>query len=329
MSLAIGVIGTGMMGAEHARLLRDYTSGAHLAAVYDADPSRAMAAGDGAKLFNDPYALIAADTVEAVVVASPDATHAEYALAAIAARKPVLCEKPIAATAADALQIIEAEVALGRRLVQVGFMRRFDSGYRQLRQARIEQLVGVPSVLHNTHRNVSAPSWFTSEMVITNSFVHEIDISRWLLGSEIVAAAVFRAGIKGLLMIMMQTDKGEVVSTEVNINGGYGYHVHAQLVGTEGTVEMAAPAGSLINRAGIQSFQFPSDWLPRFAQAYQEQMRSWVKAITSQTATGASAWDGYITTLIADQIAACLPGSPMINISLPARPQLYEAHRQS
>ncbi len=326
MSLAVGVIGTGVMGTEHARLLRDHTSGAHLAAVYDADPARALAAGNGAQPFSDPYALIAADSVDAVVIASPDATHAEYALAAIAAGKPVLCEKPIAATAPDALRIVEAETAFGRRLVQVGFMRRFDAGYRQIRRARLEGLVGLPSVLHNIHRNLSAPEWFTGAMVVTNSFVHEIDISQWLLGSEIVAAEVFPAGGKGLLMIMMQTDKGELISSEVNINGGYGYHVHAQLVGTEGTVEMAAPAESLTNHAGAQSFRFPADWVPRFAQAYQEQMRVWVKAVASGTTTaGASAWDGYTTTLIADQIASSLPGDRMIRIALPARPQFYKA----
>lgn len=116
MSLAVGVIGTGVMGAEHARILRERTSGAHLAAVCDADPARAVAAARGARTFSDPHALIASDDVQALVIASPDATHAEYTLAAIEARKAVLCEKPIAVTAADGLRIVEAEVALAGHL---------------------------------------------------------------------------------------------------------------------------------------------------------------------------------------------------------------------
>jgi myo-inositol 2-dehydrogenase/D-chiro-inositol 1-dehydrogenase len=327
LSLAVGVIGTGVMGAEHARLLRDCTSGAHLAAVYDADPARAAAAAGGAQAFSDPHALIAAGSVDAIVIASPDATHADYTLAAIAAGKPVLCEKPIAATAADAMRIIEAEAAFGRRLVQVGFMRRFDAAYREIRQARLDGLVGIPSVLHNIHRNLSAPAWFTGAMAITNSFVHEIEISRWLLGSEIVAAEVFPAGDTGLLMILMRTDKGEIASSEMNINGGYGYHVHAQLVGSKGTVEMAAPARSLTNHGGAHAFRFPPDWVPRFAQAYQEQMQAWVKSIATGTATGASAWDGYVTTLIADQIVSSLPGNRAIEITLPGRPQFYKTEQ--
>jgi myo-inositol 2-dehydrogenase / D-chiro-inositol 1-dehydrogenase len=127
-----------------------------------------------------------------------------------------------------------------------------------------------------------------------------------------------------LLMILMRTDKDEIVSSEMNINGGYGYHVHAQLVGSEGTVEMGAPALSLTNHAGAHGFRFPTDWVPRFAQAYQEQMQAWVKSIATGIAVGASAWDGYVTTLIADQIVSSLPGSRLIEIKLPARPRFYQ-----
>jgi myo-inositol 2-dehydrogenase/D-chiro-inositol 1-dehydrogenase len=323
MSLAVGVIGAGTMGAEHARILRDGTVGAHLAAVCDADPARAAVAAQGARVFSDPQALIADDAVQAVVVASPDATHAEYALAAIAAGKPVLCEKPIAAIAAEGLRVVEAEASLGRRLAQIGFMRRFDAGYGEMRRAREDGSIGAPVVLHNVHRNRAAPDWFTGAMAVTNSFVHEIDVSRWLLGSEMVSAQVFPAGGTGLLMIVMRTDKGEVVSTEVNVNGGYGYHVHAQLVGTSGTIEMAPPTRTLTNRAGAQSFGFPPDWIPRFAEAYRNQMQAWVNAIAADTPAGASAWDGYATSAIAEQIAASLSTGRPVEIVLPPRPPLY------
>lgn len=323
MSLAVGVIGAGTMGAEHARILRNGTVGAHLVAICDADPARASSVAQGARVFSDPLALIADDAVQAVVVASPDATHAEYTLAAIAAGKPVLCEKPIAATAAEGLRVVEAEVSVGRRLAQIGFMRRFDAGYGEMRRTRDDGSIGAPVVLHNVHRNQIAPDWFTGAMAVTNSFVHEIDASRWLLGSEMVSAQVFPAGDRGLLMIVMRTDKGEIVSTEVNINGGYGYHVHAQLVGTSGTIEMAAPTRTLTNRAGAQGFGFPSDWIPRFAEAYRNQMQAWVNAIAADTPTGASAWDGYVTSAIAEQIAASLPSGRPVEIVLPPRPPLY------
>ncbi len=161
-------------------------------------------------------------------------------------------------------------------------------------------------------------------MTVTNSFVHEIDISRWLLGSEMVAAQVFPAGPVGLLMIILHTTKGEVVSTEVNINGGYGYHVHAQIVGTKGTIEMTAPTHTVTNVAGSQGFGYPSGWIPRFAQAYRDQMQAWVAAIANGTVAGASAWDGYVTTAIAEQIVAAMTIDGATKIELPPRPALYE-----
>lgn len=323
MSLAVGVIGTGVMGAEHARLLRCATNGAHLAAVCDADEGRATLAAQGAAVFTDAHALITSDKVQAVVIASPDASHAGYALACLAAGKPVLCEKPIAATAAEGLAIVQAETALGRRLVTVGFMRRFDPAYVEMQAARAAGQIGEAVLLHNIHRNAAAPDWFTGAMAVTNSLVHEIDISRWLLGSEMVTAQVTSAPSGDPMLVTMQTDKGEIVSTEVFMNAAYGYHVHAQLVGRLGTVEMAAPTRVLTNLAAAQSFAFPPNWVPRFAEAYRLQMQAWVDATRDGRFVGASAWDGYVTTAIAEQIAAGMASGQRIALTYPARPALY------
>lgn len=324
MSLAVGVIGTGVMGAEHARLLREETAGAHLAAVCDADVIRATTAAKGAAVFTDAQALIASDKVQAIVIASPDATHAGYALACLNAGKPVLCEKPIAATAAEGLSIVQAEAALGRRLVTVGFMRRFDPAYVEMHTARATGRIGDAVLLHNIHRNLSAPDWFTDAMAVTNSFVHEIDISRWLLGSEMVSAQVTSAPGGDPMMVTMQSDKGEIISTEVHMNAAYGYHVHAQLVGRSGTIEMAAPTRVLTNLFSAQSFGFPSNWVPRFTEAYRLQMQAWVDATTAGRTVGASSWDGYVTTSIAEQIVDGMAAGRRIDLTFPlARPALY------
>ena len=136
------------------------------------------------RCFPTPLSLIGSDRIEAVIIASPDATHAELTLPCLAAGKPVLCEKPLASSATDALRVVEAEVALNRRLIQVGYMRRFDPGYQAMKRIKDEGGVGATVLLHNVHRNARAPEWFTGAMSVTNSFVHEIDISRWLTGSR-------------------------------------------------------------------------------------------------------------------------------------------------
>lgn len=323
MSVAVGVIGAGVMGAHHAALLRDGVGGARLMAVCDADPARAKAAAGGhAKTFADPLALIADPGVEAVVVASPDATHADLALACLAAKKPLLLEKPLAASAAEGFRVVEAEAAGGQRLIQVGYMRRFDGAYLAMRAALEAGELGEPVLLHNVHRNQSAPAWFTGAMPLTNSFVHEIDASRWLLGREMVAARVQAAPGGDPLLITLEAEGGVLVSTELFLNAGYGYHVHAELVGREGTVAMAPPTLALLNRGGRGGLAYPELWVPRFAGAYRDQMAAWLRSLATGRPAGASAWDGYVATAVAEQVATGLGGGA-VPITLPDRPGLY------
>src|SRR3954451_19846639 len=87
------------MGATHVRLLATEVRGAEIAAVADADPVRAAAVAGGARGDDEPLALVADADVEAVIIASSDATHEGFVLACLEAGKPVLCEKSLAASA--------------------------------------------------------------------------------------------------------------------------------------------------------------------------------------------------------------------------------------
>ncbi len=135
--ISVGVIGTGGMGGMHAENLHSRVPGARLAAVADLDTARAekLAERSGSAVFQDAVDLIRDDNVEAVVVASPDPTHAPLVLECLKNEKPVLCEKPLADSADAALKVVEAEVELGRKLVQVGFMRRYDPQHVAVKEA--------------------------------------------------------------------------------------------------------------------------------------------------------------------------------------------------
>src|SRR5438132_11738640 len=112
--ISVGVIGTGRMGSCHAVNVHRYVKGARMAAIYDLDQARArqVAAECGsAKAFQDPVQLIQDADVDAVVIASPDPTHAEFVQECLPHHKPVLCEKPLAITAAEPVKLIEAEQA--------------------------------------------------------------------------------------------------------------------------------------------------------------------------------------------------------------------------
>ena len=158
MELKVGVIGTGSIGRDHIRRIGSASSGARVAAVSDINraAAREIAGKYGAEIFERGEDLIASQGVDAVLVTSTDATHEQYVLASIERGKPVFCEKPLAPKPDGARRIVNAEVAAGKRLVQVGYMRRFDPGYLQLKDAVASGRLGAPLMVHCAHRNRSA-----------------------------------------------------------------------------------------------------------------------------------------------------------------------------
>jgi myo-inositol 2-dehydrogenase/D-chiro-inositol 1-dehydrogenase len=333
-AVRVGVIGTGVMGTDHARLLAGAVSGAALTAVYDVDEQRAAAVADAvaqARVLHDPLELIHDDAVDAVLVASSDATHEGFVLASIAAGKPVLCEKPLAPTADGCLRIIEAETAFGARLVTVGFMRRYDPGYVDLKSTLDSGGLGAALVLHCVHRNPTAPVGLPSSVVITGSAVHEIDVARWLLNEEIVAATVHTprssraAGTtRDPQVLVLESASGVVVDIEVFVNARYGYDVRCELVCEEGTVSLDAPSATEVRRAGSAGRGLPGDWRPRFAEAYRRELQDWVDGLRAKlTGGGASAWDGYCATAVAQVCLMALETGVRQEVALADRPDLY------
>ena len=188
MSIRIAVIGAGLMGADHAKIVAEDLPGATLQVICDMDGARAQSVADacGAQdIASDPEATIARADVDAVIVASPDFTHAPLSKACIAAGKRVLCEKPLSQNPKECIAVMEAEMAAGARHVMLGFMRRYDQSYMEMRKALADGTLGRALMMHNFHRNVETPaSDFTGAMAITNSAPHEFDVVRLVLGTE-------------------------------------------------------------------------------------------------------------------------------------------------
>jgi myo-inositol 2-dehydrogenase / D-chiro-inositol 1-dehydrogenase len=332
VTIRVGLIGAGVMGADHARILASQIPGATLQVICDADPARAkavVAETGAADTSGDPLSVIESAGVDAVLIASPDVTHGELTMAAIAAGKPVLCEKPLAPTSAECLKIIDAEVRGGKRLVQVGFMRRFDPSYADMKSILRDGTVGRPLMFHCFHRNVSAPSWFTSQMAITNSAPHEFDIARWVLDTDYTSISVFRptgvdSGKPGApVFIVVTTTGGQLVNIEINNNAAYGYDVRGELVGERGTVSLRSPVLTETSANLVQGVRYPQDWRPRFADAYRLQLQAWIKSIGNGNPVGASAWDGYAATLVAEAGVASLATGTPVAVRPVDKPKLY------
>jgi myo-inositol 2-dehydrogenase/D-chiro-inositol 1-dehydrogenase len=325
MGVGIGVIGAGIMGADHARTLATHVGGAELVAVSDSDEGRASAASraNGARRhYLDGFALIEDPAVEAVLIASPDSTHVSFVLASLRAGKPVLCEKPLAPTSAECLEVIDAERKSGRRMIQVGFMRRFDPAYVEMRKILEKGALGKPLLLHCAHRNATAPAFFTPEMSITNAAVHEFDAIRWLTGREIVAVTALSSARKGdgtlrdPLMLLVETDNGVLADVELFMNAAYGYDIRTELVCESGTMDLGRPTPNAQRHLGSASCSFPADWRGRFADAYRLQLQAWVGSLNGKEPAGADARDGYAATRVADAALRSLDTAARVEVTM-------------
>ena len=334
MSIRVGVIGTGMIGQDHIRRLTRVLSGAEVVAVNDVDLAAAtdVAAGlRAATVHVTGKGVVTDPNVDAVLVSSWGPTHEEFVLASIAAGKPVFCEKPLATTAEACRRIIEAEVAAGRRLVQVGFMRRYDAAYRALKEVVSSGTLGSPLLVHSRHRNPSVPGHYTREMAITDTAVHDFDIVRWLLEEELVSATVLtprksRHGpdLQDPLLMVFHTESGVLVDVETSVNIRYGYDIGGEVVGEDGTAALADSNGVVVRRAGVFSGRVPADWRERFIRAYDTELQEWIDGLVSGLgATGPSSWDGYAAAVVSDAAVEALRKGTTVPIQLGPKPDLY------
>jgi myo-inositol 2-dehydrogenase/D-chiro-inositol 1-dehydrogenase len=270
--------------------------------------------------------------VDALLIAAPDPAHAELARACVRAGKPVLCEKPLATSAGDAQRVVADEVALGRRLVALGFMRRFDPPHVAVFEALQSGTLGRPVLLKGLSREITIPDDLPIATILTNSVIHDLDSARWMLGQE--AAEVFVRGVRSrasfgpdtldMLMVHLQMTGDTMASIEASLAVEYGYEIAAEVVCERGTVATMQPELACWRSGRQRGLPVPADWLERFQTAYVAELQAWVAALRAgRTFEGASAWDGYMASVIADAcIEAVQTGKP-VPVARPARPPLY------
>ena len=330
MTLRIGIIGAGIMGADHARIFAEEVPGTMLRVICDSDQKRARSVADAtgaAGVVSDPLAVINDVSVDVVVIAAPDQFHAPLTLACIAAGKPVLCEKPLSQDSKECLVVLEAEEKCGKHLVQIGFMRRFDPSYAEIKAMLTRGDLGKALMFHCFHRNVAPAYGFQASMAICNSAPHEFDVARWMLDSDFKTISVFRppsGGETAPVFMVLETVAGQLVNIEVNISATYGYDVRGELVGEKGTAFLRAPVHTDVNLGLKQINTYPADWRPRFVDAYRQQNRAWVKSINSgKPNLGASAWDGYCSTAVAEAGVEALNTGKTVAVTQIAKPKFY------
>lgn len=333
MSVRIGVIGPGGMGQEHIRRIQSVLSGGKVAGVTDVAAKRGKQVGDrvGAMVYADSKALIASDEIDAVMITSFGPAHEADVLACIEAGKPVFCEKPLTPTADAAARIMEAEMKVGKRLVTVGFMRRYDQGYQDMKAVLESGELGETLMVHNYHRNPTVPEIYTWDMAINDTAIHEVDIMRWLLGEEFVSARVDKPKKTSLrfphlqdpLVLILNTESGVRVDDEIFVNIQYAYDIRCEAVAERGTVSLSDQNSIYVRDKHGARNRMASDHNDRFDRAFTREVQEWIDAATAGGACGASAWDGYAAACVCDAGVRALTDAREAEVHMMDRPAFY------
>ncbi len=331
--LKIGIVGTGGIGRAHMERINQRLHGATVVACSDANADFGkLVAGDyGCEFFADGEAMIASDTVDAVFVTTSDAYHEQYVMAAIKAGKYVFCEKPLAPTPDACKRIIDAEMAAGKQYVQVGFMRRYDAGYRQLKEAIDTRRYGEPLLLHCAHRNPNFVEPWDNSSAVENSMVHEIDVLRWLLGEDYATVEVrygkatrkAKEGLHDPQTMILTTESGVRIDVEHFAVNGHFYEIKCEVVCEDAIMNLPKPATIEVLADTVRGNAVDATWGTRFATAYDVEIQEWINATKEGRVDGPGAWDGYLCQITAGAASKARDTQTVVTIEKQEKPAFY------
>ncbi len=188
MSLRVGVIGLGFFGSRHARVFAEHPA-AELIAVCDRDEARASDLADRLAVHHSPdfQELLARDDIDAISICLPDRQHEEVAIAAAAAGKAILLEKPLAHSAEAAGRIVAAVETHGGRMM-VGHILRHDLRYVQVYEAAAPERLGEPIHLRAKRNGTrsTARRLGGGSSILFYMGVHDVDAMQWIARSPVV-----------------------------------------------------------------------------------------------------------------------------------------------
>jgi len=317
MNIKMGLIGAGRMGKVFAHTLAFNVAEVDLVAVADAGSktSEEVAVRFGIEChYMDYHELLKREDIDAVVIATPTSTHAQVIKDAALAGKHIFSEKPLAMTLEMCDEAIAAVKNAGVKL-QLGFMRRFDAAYALAKKKIDEGAIGQPVVFHAISRDKNRTSLefarrANSGGMIMDMGVHDFDLARWLMGSEVV-----RVQTEGDCLVYPELkDVGDIDNAIINLkfannaigniavsrNAIFGYDVRTEVLGSEGALQIGTlqqTSTLVLTRQGITHDTIPG-FMERFGDAYAAEIRAFVACILEDREPSVTGEDARKATAI-------------------------------
>jgi myo-inositol 2-dehydrogenase/D-chiro-inositol 1-dehydrogenase len=296
--MRVGLAGTGRIGAFHASTLAELDD-VESVVVTDVFPGAAarLAEEHGYQPAEDLDALLAA--VDALVITTSTTAHAATLRSAVAAGVPTFCEKPVATTLAETVEMVELVEKAGVP-VHVGFQRRFDAGYRRARQAVADGELGfVHTVRANTHDQSPPPAGYlpTSGGLLRDCSIHDFDIIRFVTGHEVArvfatgankgASFFTEAGDVDTAAAVLTLDDDTLVLVSATRYGGGGHDVRMEVMGSEGTIGVGYDDSLAVRsaEADVDYPRGPQKWsfMERFLPAYRAELTAFCDMVAGRT----------------------------------------------
>ncbi|MFE2578803.1 Gfo/Idh/MocA family oxidoreductase [Streptomyces sp. NPDC059378] len=293
--MRIGILGLGRIGAFHAETLSGLDAVRSLV-VADPFARAAKAAGErfGAEVADSPEALLAAG-VDGVVVAAATDAHPALILAAVDAGVPVFCEKPVARTMREGVEVMKAVQGRGVP-VQIGFNRRFDAGFAAARAAVGSGELGRLHTVRSTTLDPAPPTAAyvaASGGIFRDCSVHDFDIVRWVTGREVTevyavggnrgADFIREAGDADTTGAVLTLDDGTIALVSNSRHNARGYDVRLELHGFSDSIAVGLD-DKLPLRSVEPGVRFPAGpphdfFMDRFGDAYRAELAAFTEVV--------------------------------------------------
>lgn len=307
--LQVGAAGLGRMGKRHAINFLNRAPRSQLVAAFSPDPEEIQWAKQhlepyGVTLYTKYEDMIQHPGLQAVVIGTATSVHAEEAIKAMEKNLHVLCEKPLSINLDICNEVVAAAKQRPHLKVMCGFSRRFDESYRAAYRKVENGLIGRPSVLRSQTCDKHDPSGFYVEYaswsggVFVDMAVHDIDLTLWFFGSDVVPKSISAYGITAVTPDLKKyNDYDNAVGIVEFHNGKIAYYycsrmmAHGQedvteIIGTEGKLSVNLnPQSDLVNyyHAGGITREVPPHYWGRFEQAFVKETNEFVDSCLDDT----------------------------------------------
>ena len=312
----VGLVGVGRLGVLYARYLAYQIPNSNLLAASDIDPAAETVAKElgVTKWYPNYQELIDDKQIDAIVIVTPTSTHHDIVSTAARAGKAIFCEKPLSISL-DEARAMERVVAETGVFFHMGFMRRFDRGFRAAKQKIEQGVIGKAVVFRASSRDPFRPSLEYldprhSGGLMIDMGIHDIDIARWLMGDVSQAYAtggvlaypeINEVGDIDNAIINLTFENGSLGVIDLTRNGVYGYDIRTEVLGTQGTVKVGYLRETpivVMTKEGVTHDTVP--WfMERFGEAYVAQLQNFIEHLQKQKEPSIKCADGVAALQVA------------------------------